>query len=379
MLILVSFIWLLTLLYVVLMLVYARGWQLQKEFIVPENFTPKTRVSVIIPARNEAHNISKCISSILANDYPNGLLDIIVVDDHSTDKTFETVHAFQEENVRCLKLEDYLQGQQINSYKKKALETGIAHSNGELIVTTDADCSAPATWLKNIAALYEQQQSVMIVAPVAFTSNGSVVQIFQSLDFMTMQGITAAAHRLQLGGMSNGANLAFSKNAFFEVDGYTGVDHLASGDDYLLMMKMQKAFPNKIGYLKSANAIVQTAPQPDWKSFFNQRMRWASKSGKYDDKKLTAILLLVYLFNVSLVVLFIAGFFQSLYLLLLAGALMIKTASELFFLLRVSIFFGKTRELLWFPLLQPLHILYIVSAGLMGFVGKYNWKDRSVK
>lgn len=221
----------------------------------------------------------------------------------------------------------------------------------------------------------------MIVAPVDFTNNDSIVQLFQSLDFMSMQGITAASHRLKLGNMSNGANLAFSKAAYTAVDGYKGIDHLASGDDYLLMMKMQHAYPDKISYLKNTDAIVKTAPQPDWSSFIQQRIRWASKSGKYDDKKLTSILAFVYLYNVLI---FVSAFVSFLHLNTIYGysffsLLFIKTVVELIYLAPVARFFNKRQELLYFPLLQPLHVLYIVSAGLLGFIGVYKWKGRKVK
>jgi cellulose synthase/poly-beta-1,6-N-acetylglucosamine synthase-like glycosyltransferase len=380
MLILLLFFWLATLLYVLLLLLYRRGWQLQKDFVVPEGFTPETKVTVIVPARNEAENIAACVQSVLTNDYPAALLEIIVIDDHSTDSTWEIVNAFPEDNVRCLKLADFLEkGTQLNSYKKKAIETAITHASGDLIITTDADCIVPVNWLRNMVALYQQNKPVMIVAPVAFTAERQLVQLFQSIDFMTMQGITAAAHRLKLGNMSNGANLAFSRKAFLEVEGYKGVDHLASGDDLLLMMKMQQHFPGRIEYLKSSQAIVTTTPQQTWKSFLQQRVRWASKSGKYDDKRLTSVLLLVYLFNLSFVVLFLLGFSNSLFWLLAVAILLIKTALELYFLLPVAAFFGKEKELLWFPFLQPVHIIYIVSAGFLGFFGKYEWKGRRVK
>lgn len=380
MLILLLFFWLVTILYGLLLLLYRRGWQLQNDFEMPEDFVPSTKITVIIPARNEAGNIAACVRSVLNNDYPSRLLEIIVIDDHSTDDTWEIVNGMSEENVRCLKLADFVdKDAQLNAYKKKAIETGIAHAAGELIITTDADCIVPVHWLQQIAAFYQKDKPVMIVAPVAFTVNGQLVQVFQSIDFMTMQGITAAAHRLKMGNMSNGANLAFSRSAFLEVEGYKGVDHLASGDDYLLMMKMQQHFPGRIAYLKSSQAIVTTAPQENWKGFLRQRIRWASKSGKYDDKKLTAVLLLVYFFNLSFVALVCLGFFDSLFWLLGIAILLVKTALELYFLMPVAAFFGKEKELIWFPFLQPIHILYIVSAGFLGVFGKYEWKGRKVR
>jgi cellulose synthase/poly-beta-1,6-N-acetylglucosamine synthase-like glycosyltransferase len=290
------------------------------------------------------------------------------------------VHSFNRENVRCISLSAFLkEAGPIVAYKKKALSAGIANSSGALIVTTDADCIAPPGWLRHIAAVYEKRQPVMIIAPVDFTCNGSLVQLFQSLDFMTMQGITAAAHYLKAGNMSNGANLAFSRSAFNEVGGYTGIDHMASGDDYLLLMKLQQRFPERIAYLKSQAAIVQTAPQPGWRSFLQQRIRWASKSGKYDDHRMTAILLLVYLFNLSFAVLFAAAFFNPILWQVLAGMFVLKIAVELYFLVPVARFFRKRRQLVLFPFLQPLHIAYIVLAGFLGFFGTYSWKGRKVK
>lgn len=368
-----------TLLYATLMLLYRKGWQEQPVFNKPD-IIPQTKISIIIPARNEEDNIGKCLDAILAQDYPEHLYVVIVVDDHSTDKTADIVKGYHKQNIRCIKLADHA-GETTIAYKKKALSLGIAASAGDLIITTDADCVAGSNWLYNMAAIYQQEKPVMIVAPVDFTNNGSIVQLFQSLDFMSMQGITAASHKLGLGNMSNGANLAFTKAAYNAVDGYKGIDHLASGDDYLLMMKLNYAYPGRISYLKSQDAIVKTAPQPDWSSFIQQRIRWASKSGKYDDKKLTSILAFVYLYNVLI---FISAFVSFVHLNTIYGysfflLLLIKTIVELIYLAPVARFFNKRWELLYFPLLQPLHILYIVSAGFLGFIGVYKWKGRKVK
>lgn len=367
----------LSLLYATLMLLYRKGWQEQTLFN-SNDAQPQTHISIIIPARNEEGNIGKCIDAILAQEYPASLYEVIVIDDHSTDNTVEVVRKYKQANIRCMQLAGHVTDATI-AYKKKALSLGIAAAKGELMITTDADCIAGKQWLSNIAALYERDKPVMIIAPVDFTNNGNLVQLLQSLDFMSMQGITAASHKLGLGNMSNGANLAFTKVAYQAVDGYNGIDHLASGDDYLLMMKMRYAYPTRISYLKSEAAIVRTAPQPDWGSFLQQRIRWASKSGKYDDKKLTTVLMLVYLYNVLLLVIGIAGIFNTQCLLLFVIMLLLKIEVEIFYLLPVARFFNKRKELLYFPLLQPLHILYIVAAGMLGFVGVYKWKGRKLK
>ena len=377
----VSLIILLSLLlgYLVLMLLYRKGWRRQPVFSAPEGFKPATFISIIIPARNEEGNIGECLASILSCGYPEELYEILVIDDHSTDRTYEIVTAFEKSHIKCLKLKDYLDGQELNSYKKRAIEIGINNSKGDLILTTDADCTVKKDWLKTITALYETASPVMIIGSVKFTTDRSLLAIFQSLDFMSMQGITAAAHQLKLGNMCNGANLAFSRKAFYEVEGYKNIDYLASGDDYLLMTKMQKRFPGRLAYLKAQETIVSTLPQATWRGFLNQRIRWASKMGKYDDKTIVAVLMLVYLFNLSFLGLFIAGFFEVYFWIFCAAMLLVKTAVELFYLGDVAAYFDKEKELRYFPFLQPLHIAYIILAGFLGFFGKYNWKGREVK
>jgi cellulose synthase/poly-beta-1,6-N-acetylglucosamine synthase-like glycosyltransferase len=369
-----------TLGYVLLMLAYRMGWDRQKDFVLPPQYEPRTFISVIIPARNERFNIGGCIESLLAQKYPADLFEIIVIDDHSDDGTAEVVMEYAHTNVRCIPLAEHLDpDKKINAYKKAAIAAGIAQSNGTLIVTTDADCLAPNSWLLHIAAIYELERPVVVVAPVIFTSNDTILQLFQLTDFMSMQGITAAAHRLNLGNMSNGANFAFSKAAFIDAGGYHGIDHLASGDDLLLMMKLNKLSPDSISYLKSQMAIVVTTPQPDWGSFLQQRIRWSSKSGKYKDFRLTAILLFVYLYNLLFLVLGVACFFYPDYLYLTLSTLAIKIVAEYLFVRHVARFFNNEWVLKFFPFLQPLHIIYIVVAGFLGLIGSYKWKGRKVR
>lgn len=362
------------------MLAYRKGWQAKGITTIDDNYIPSTSISIIIPARDEEKNIAACLNSILAQNYPKGLFEIIVVDDHSDDDTASIVQSFKTSNVKCISLSEHLDKEdKLIAYKKAALTIGVKNTTGELIITTDADCIANTDWLTSIAHQYEQDKPVMIIAPVDFTADSSVLQVFQSLDFMSMQGITIASHELNMGNMCNGANLAFSRSAFLAVDGYKGIDHLASGDDYLLMMKMSNQFPSKIACLKSTDAIVKTAPQLSWSGLLQQRVRWASKSGKYDDKRMTTILSFVYLFNVFFLCLLIASFFNYHYLFLLIGLLLFKVEVELVYLYPIAKFFKKEKQLWFFPFLQPLHILYIVIAGMLGVVGVYQWKGRYVK
>ena len=178
--------------------------------------------------------------------------------------------------------------------------------------------------------------------------------------------------------MCNGANLAYEKNLFYDVHGFTGIDHIASGDDMLLMHKIAKKYPHKIHYLKSAVAIVSTQPMRTWKQFFNQRIRWASKATHYDDKRIFLVLLLVYLLNLSFLAMIVAGFWNSHFWLLFLIAWILKTIIELPFFYSLSQFFNKQWATKFFFFFQPLHIFYIIISGIFVQFRKYKWKGRKV-
>ncbi|MGB3005177.1 MAG: glycosyltransferase [Chitinophagaceae bacterium] len=359
-------------LYSLLILYYWQSWKAIPDFSVSEK-KPVTRISVIIPARNEEENIGRLLQALQQQHYPKELFKVLVVDDHSSDNTALIVLQFPEVILIQLKEDN------INSYKKKAIETGILAAKGDLIVTTDADCVPAPGWLQTISVFKEENKSAFIAAPVLFSNDNSFLQIFQSLDFMVLQGITGASVYKNIHSMCNGANLTYEKKAFDNVNGFAGIDMIASGDDMLLMHKIWKQQPEKVHYLKSKEAIVSTQPMKTWKDFFNQRIRWASKAKSYDDWRIIFVLLLVYLFNLLFVGLLVAACWYPVYLLYFFILLIGKTLVELPFIFSVADFFGKKSLIKYFPLFQPLHILYTVVSGLFGQFGKYEWKGRRVR
>lgn len=363
---------LLFILYSILIIYYWRSWNSVPDFILPDK-TPTATISVIIPARNERENIGRLLQALQEQSYPEYFFEVIVVDDHSTDDTAGIVKQFS--TVKLMQLKET----GINSYKKKAIEVGIAAATGDVIITTDADCVPSADWLKLIAAFKEEKNAVFVAAPVAIENNSSILQIFQALDFLTLQGITAAAVYKRFHNMCNGANLAYEKKAFYKVNGFAGIDKIASGDDLLLMNKIAEQYPEKIFYLKSKDAVVSTKPMKTWKEFFYQRIRWASKAPGYKDKRIIFALLLVYFFNLSFLGLLFAGWWLPVLWIWILVLLLLKTIIEFSFVWSVARFFNKEKLMWVFPLFQPLHILYTIAAGFAGSFGSYEWKGRKVK
>jgi cellulose synthase/poly-beta-1,6-N-acetylglucosamine synthase-like glycosyltransferase len=367
--------------YAVLIAYYHSAWNRLPEFVLPEK-QASVFISVIIAARNEENNIPELLQSLHAQQYPKELYEVIVIDDHSTDNTWSLLQEqpFPSMQLRPLQLKEFVEETGvIASYKKKAIETGINAATGTLIVTTDADCRFDPLWLQTIAAFYEANDAKFIAAPVTFYNQRTLLSVFQSLDFLTLQGITAASVYKRFHSMCNGANLAYERSAFYEVNGFNNIDNIASGDDMLLMHKIFKQYPDKVFYLKNRHAIVTTEPVTTWKQFFHQRIRWASKADSYDDKRIFIVLLLVYLLNVCFLAGAIAAFFKTTWLGLVLLLLLAKVLIEFPFVNSVAIFFGQQKLMKYFPFLQPLHIGYTIIAGWLGKFGHYEWKGRRIK
>ena len=367
--------------YGALIVTYQRAWKAIPVFVPASTDAAVTRISVLIPARNEEKNIIDCLRSLSEQTYPKDRFEVIVLDDHSTDGTAAVVSAFAGGGLRvsCLRMADVSPLETISAHKKFAIETGVRASGGELIVTTDADCTFHVDWLATLAACYQEKGAKFIAAPVRIIArNRSLLSIFQILDFLTLQGITGAAVHKGFHSMCNGANLAYSKEAFDAVDGFRGIDSIPSGDDMFLMHKIWLRYPSKTFFLKSREAIVSTAAETTWKRFVNQRIRWASKADRYDDKRIFWVLLLVYFLNVLFIVLPLGAIWNFWWLWLFLILLVVKTMVEYPFVRGVAVFFGQGDLMVYFAPLQPLHICYTVVIGWLGKFGSYQWKDRKI-
>ena len=394
----------LTAFYVGLMVIYTIGWERSQIFKrrtersggEEEKSSYQTSVTVIIPARNEEANIAACLSSISKQDYPKDLFEVIVVDDHSTDRTAAIVKGWESAGfpmlstspsylkVKLISLADFVNAKNVQSFKKLAITTAIQQSKSQLIVTTDADCIVSSTWLSTVVDYFERTNFKMITGPVVFETNSMnafnrFLQRIWALDFAGMMGVTAASLHYDLSKMSNGANLAYTREAFDRVGGFEGIDHIASGDDLLLMEKISESYPNQIGFLKSKKAIVSTPAPANLTEFVQQRIRWASKSRHYQDNKIKIVLALVWIFHVSMWINLLISLSYPHFGMWICGQLLWKSLIDVLFLWRCVRFFGKN-SLMWIFLpAEIFQLFYIFIVGLLGNFKKYEWKGREVK
>ena len=353
-----------------LILFYLRGWRdLPKFNLAVGDRLPDTKVTIIVAARNEAGNIQACLDSLLAQAYPHEWLQIIIVDDHSTDSTADLIQATA--GVEYVLSE--------GTGKKAALATGIARATGSLILTTDADCIVPPGWVAYMLAYYQQTDHQFIAAPALFRAGDSWLTRFQALDFTGMMMLTGAGLHRNFQRMANGANCAFTREAYEQVGGYTSSSQYASGDDMFLLHSIATAYPGRVGFLKQAAATVFTDPAPTLSAFYRQRLRWATKNAAFSDWRVNAALLPVGVLSVAIVAGVLLSPLSWHWLAMALGLLAGKSGFDFLLLRESTTFFGRRGWMRFFPLSALLHPLYIAVVGVASqFVKRYEWKGREV-
>lgn len=367
-------------LYMWLLAHYRRQWTLMPGFKVPADYVPAARLTVVVAARNEATCIAECLESLSRQTYPPGLAEVIVVDDYSEDETAGVAKRFADRGVRVLELKDAprLAGGRLRTSKKMALDWGIAHAGGDYILTTDADCTVPAGWMRDMAYAFELKGWHCVAGPVVMEGAKGLLQRFQALDFLGMMLITGAGFHARMSHLANGASFGFSRKAFDAVGGYTDNLHLASGDDLFLLHKIVEKFP--VGFLKTPHA-VHTHAHSTLRAFIWQRLRWGTKSGAYRDWRITFALAVVF-FHSWGILLSIPAIVASpgVFLPLFLAQLALKSFSDYRMLKMATGYFGKASLMRVFWPAQGLHILYIAGIGLAAnlFVS-YPWKGRKAQ
>lgn len=327
---------------------------------------PKTKFSIVVPFRNEAENLPKLLDSFSKLNYPMELFEVILVDDDS-DFRFQILDfRFSVSVIDTIRVS--------NSPKKDAITAAIQVVKNDWIITTDADCLVKENWLFALDNYIQLHKVSMIAGAVTYDCEDSLLHHFQQLDLASLQGATIGSFGLGKGFMCNGANFAYTKSFFQELNGFDGNDGIASGDDVFLLQKAMAQFPEKVDYLKSENNIVATKPLDDWKSLFYQRVRWASKTGSYQSKFGIGLGLIVFGGNVGLWfvvcgLLFGIGNFYLLIFLVLA-----KFSVDLILINKTNGFLkNKTQFYLISSLLYPF---FSVCVALYSLFGKYEWKGR---
>lgn len=360
-------------LYASLIICYIKAWKYIPFF--KSEVQAKVLISVIVAARNEEKNIDPLLQSLISQQYPKDLFEVVFVNDQSEDDTVLKI----ESTLKNTGLQHTVISLTANTNgKKAAIEAGIKQAKGKLIVTTDADCSMGEHWLKTIAQFYELNKPAMMVMPVALTGNSFLAQL-QAQEFLSLTGVTGASLALKKPLMCNGANLAFEKAAYENVNKEALRNDLATGDDTFLMLNIFKMSPEKVMYVKSANVLVSTPAQQSVSAFLNQRIRWTSKVKQYSEWYISLTGILVVLMSALQVLSFwflVCCLTATSKVLWIALVFILKILVDLFLIRQTSSDLRQPFSVATFICWQFIYPVYILVTGAAALASSYEWKGR---
>ena len=333
-------------------------------------------VSVIIPFRNESENILQSLASTQNLTYPKDKFEVIYINDGSTDDSVIKLNqAIKSKNIKIIETPAT---QVFQAHKKRAVKFGIENSSGDIIVTTDADCVHQENWLQSLLCYFDEKTG-FVSGPVDFIDDKKLFTKLQRLEFAGLILSGAGLIGNKTPAICNGANLAYRKNVYIQVNGFEDNFNLSSGDDELLMQKIFSDTNYKVKFCINKNAMAFTKSNETISQFFQQRRRWASKGLFYKNKLLVLKLSLIFLFYFGIIVQFIFSFYSHIYLLTLVISLTVKLIIE-YFILKKGTKTLYTEEILKpFLLAEIFHIPYIIISSIAGLFGNYKWKDRKIK
>ncbi|WP_055434806.1 glycosyltransferase [Lacinutrix algicola] len=372
-----------TVLYLLLILALALGFDKVEDFKV-EDIKVKTKFSIIIPFRNEAENLPELLASIREFNYLKSHYEFIFVDDDSNDDSVDIVSKVLDSipiNIDITKTDIKIikNVRTSNSPKKDAISSAIKIAKYDWIVTTDADCVLPKFWLDALDCFIQKKQPKMIVAPVTYHHINSFLKRFQLLDFLSLIGATIGGFGIGKPFLCNGANLAYKKELFLELNGFDGNNEIASGDDIFLLQKAIKNNKSNVQFLKSKSVIVKTKAQPNIYALISQRKRWAAKTSSYNSTFGKLIGLIVLLMNAALVCGFTLALLGLLQFKTIFYIFIIKNLVDFLLLFKTARFFEQEKQLSIFLFSGIMYPFFCVYIAFISLFTEYKWKGRSFK
>jgi cellulose synthase/poly-beta-1,6-N-acetylglucosamine synthase-like glycosyltransferase len=331
--------------------------------------TPQVPVSIVICARNEEQTIIACLESILKQDYPKQLIELLVVDDASTDATF----TLAEHTLSASQLRYTIIRNETPLGKKRSLAKAIAASTESLIITRDADTySVSEHWLSSLAAFHTQEGVDVIIGPIAIEHHRGFLSTLQNLENRILRMISAGSVYYSLPFLNSGANFAFTRAAYNQVGGYGSHLHIASGDDVFFLQEAAKLKSLKIGFLNSVKALVYTYPATTFANLLQQRARWAGKVLKRPTIVALTCGLLIIAANLIFLGALIALFFHP--QLQVIQIVIFKAGMDIFLLFLAGLGFEKRPSLFQVLSMVLVYPLYLLASSVAAIFIKSRWK-----
>ncbi|MEI7725244.1 MAG: glycosyltransferase [Bacteroidota bacterium] len=365
-------------LYGTIILVFTAGLIVLKKRKRSRLLLPAWFVSVIIPVRNEESNILRILEEIRGQNFPVKRMEVIVTDDFSEDATLDLANRFAQEHPGFpLKLVYPSHTDPGNPGKKKAIERAVLKAQGEILLFTDADTIRGSRWISSMVSCFRAPIIQMVMGPVYFNHKKNLLQKIQSLEFMGLMGTTAGSAALGYPVMCNGANLAYKHATFLQTGGFRGNQRYGSGDDQFMMSAIRKIYgKDSVMFNLDKRSEVGTEAEATLAGFFQQRIRWVSKSRGYRDPVVLAVGIITYVTHLLLLSGILLGFLIPMLLSLSLLLWVAKILVEYPMVWLMSRFFGKHRLTGYYLPAQIFQLVYVPLAGMLGLFLPYRWKGR---
>lgn len=323
-------------------------------------------VSVIVPARNETGNVDACLRALVAQTYPSEQVEIIVVDDRSTDGTADRVAdwARRSAHIRCVAVAE----RYCECPKKNALWHGIAQSRGEIVFTTDADCRPGPRWIASTLAHFAPEVG-MVIGHAPLLRNERALSGLLSLQALIVSTLAAGSAGIGFPLTCSGRNLAYRRKTFDAVDGFAEIGHIVGGDDVLLMRQVAQKSAWKIRF--NADAFVPSAAHAD--NLIYRQARYQSKA-IHSGVPVLILAVAVYIFHAVLLTLPVLYWVDAELFFATGVCLIAKVIADAVFLLAGATRFKSLKLLWWFPVLEILIVPYIVVVCALGTCSSFKWK-----
>tara|TARA_B100001250_G_scaffold93946_1_gene78303 strand:+ start:6970 stop:8079 length:1110 start_codon:yes stop_codon:yes gene_type:complete len=353
-------------LYIVLIVRYYFGW-MKIPNIPKQHYFPE--VSIVISLRNEENHVEDLLESLKSQIYPVEKLEFIFVNDHSTDNTLSLLEKRKISNSCVLNMPEGQSG------KKYAIAMAVSVAKGDIILASDADCTFSPYWAQKMAYNFKHNDVLLVSGPVTFKKQGGLFQHFQALEFTSLIASGVGAIGINNPIFCNGANMAYRKEVFLEVNNFKE-DNIVSGDDVFLLHNVKAKYPNSVAFAKHPDTIVQTESTKDFREFINQRKRWVAKSSTYRDLASIYTSYLVFFTNLLFLSLFVMLFFDVFFIQFFVLFYFLKFLVDLFLLYPALKFFNREDLIKWVFSFELVYSFYIILIVFLSFNKKFEWKGR---
>lgn len=315
----------------------------------------KEKVTVVMAVKNEANNIKNTLENLNNQTYKK--IEIIIVDDNSTDETASLILSSELFSTGKLRLFS-AQGQG----KKQAIKQAISEAKTSIILSADADVSYPNTWVESMLSSYQNSKADLVIGPVKMSKDFPL----QCMEYLSIMGVTAGSIGNKNPLMCNACSMIFSKQWYNKCNVLLDVP---SGDD-MFLLESTKNLGGTVHYCNSTDAVVTIKGSSGIKEFFQQRARWTSKAPHYTDYSIIISGILVFVTQCVMLAIYVMSFWNPYLLFWILGKFII----DLLILVPTAVKFNTASVLIYSPIVALYYPIYVVLTAILSLL-PLKWKN----